>query len=58
MPAKTDNQIKLMDTMAPIAMGRTMAKAIPDCRATFYPHDGHVSLIVNHYEEILSAIVS
>jgi len=47
-----------MDTMAPVTMGRYMANAIPDCRATFFPHDGHVSLIVDHYEEILSAIVS
>jgi pimeloyl-ACP methyl ester carboxylesterase len=47
-----------MDTYCPINMGRHMAKSIPDCRATFYPHDGHFSLFANHYEESLSAIVS
>jgi pimeloyl-ACP methyl ester carboxylesterase len=47
-----------MDMDCPIDMGRNMAKSIPDCRATFYPHEGHVSLFVNHYEELLSAIVS
>ena len=46
-----------MDTMCPVNMGRFVARSMPGCRATFYPHDGHVSLIVNHYEEVLSAVV-
>jgi pimeloyl-ACP methyl ester carboxylesterase len=46
-----------MDTMCPCTMGRYVANSIPDCRCTFYPYDGHVSLIVNHFEEVLSAMV-
>jgi pimeloyl-ACP methyl ester carboxylesterase len=45
------------DTMCPVGMGRYVAERIPDCHATFYPQDGHVSLIVNHFEELLSALV-
>ena len=45
------------DRNTPIAMGRYMAQAIPDCRATFYPDEGHFSLGANHLDEILSALV-
>ncbi|MEW6232801.1 MAG: alpha/beta hydrolase [Chloroflexota bacterium] len=47
-----------MDTMCPINMGRYIARAIPDCRAEFFPQEGHISLIVNHYEELLRTVVS
>lgn len=40
------------DTLVPPAMGRHMAKAIPDCRATFYPGEGHL-LVVDHIAEII-----
>lgn len=43
-----------LDNAAPI---KYMASAIPDCRAKFFPQDGHISLIVNHYEELLRAMV-
>ena len=46
-----------MDAMCSINMGRSVAKSIPDCRSKFYPQEGHFSLIVNHYEELLGAIV-
>ena len=45
-----------MDRNAPPAMGRYLAAAIPQCRATFYPNEGHVSLIVNHAAEILRVL--
>jgi pimeloyl-ACP methyl ester carboxylesterase len=41
-----------MDRMVPPQMGRYMAKTIPDCRATFYPDEGHFSIILNRIEEI------
>jgi pimeloyl-ACP methyl ester carboxylesterase len=46
-----------VDTICPVNMGRFMAASIPDCRARFLPGEGHISLIVNHYEELLSSIV-
>lgn len=46
------------DRNVPPSMGRYQAGAIPDCRATFYPAEGHISLAVNRIEEILSALVS
>jgi pimeloyl-ACP methyl ester carboxylesterase len=47
-----------MDAACPINMGRHVATSIPDCRAKFYPQEGHLSLFVNHYEDLLSAMVS
>ena len=39
------------------SMGRYQASAIPECRATFYPGEGHL-LIVDRIEEILGALPS
>ena len=44
------------DTNAPAAMGRFQARHLPNCQATFYPADGHISIIVNHAAEILTAL--
>jgi pimeloyl-ACP methyl ester carboxylesterase len=44
------------DTNAPAAMGRFQAQHLPNCQATFYPADGHISIIVNHAAEILMAL--
>jgi len=43
------------DTSMPIAMGRYLASAIPDCRATLIPEAGHL-LMFDHWAEILSAL--
>lgn len=45
------------DAVTPLSMGRCVAQAIPDCRATFLPDEGH-SLLFDHWGEILAAIVS
>ena len=45
------------DRLVPVAQGQIMAKALPNARARFFPDDGHLSILVNHYEELLSAIV-
>ena len=37
----------------PVAHGRYLASAIPNCRATFYPDEGHLSLPVHHRHRIL-----
>jgi pimeloyl-ACP methyl ester carboxylesterase len=41
------------DTLVPPAMGRHLAATIPDCRATFYPAEGH--LLLDRMPEILRA---
>jgi pimeloyl-ACP methyl ester carboxylesterase len=40
------------DKIVPPAMGHYMAQAIPACRATFYPDEGHFSIILNRIQEI------
>ncbi len=45
------------DRNVPPAHGRYLVGAIPNCRATFYPDEAHVSLFVNHHREILSALI-
>jgi pimeloyl-ACP methyl ester carboxylesterase len=40
------------DRIVPPEMGRYMARSIPNCRATFYPDEGHFSIILNRIEEI------
>ncbi len=47
-----------MDVVVPPAMGRYLAGAIPNCRAKFYPHDGHFSLPFTRLEEILKPAIS
>ena len=40
------------DRIVPPEMGRYMAQSIPNCRATFFPNEGHFSIILNRIEEI------
>jgi pimeloyl-ACP methyl ester carboxylesterase len=42
-----------LDRSVPVSMGRTMAKRIPNAQATFYPNDAHLSIGLNHMDEIL-----
>ncbi len=44
------------DLSVPAAMGRSIARAIPDCRARFVPNEGHVSLIDRYVADILRAM--
>jgi len=44
------------DRVVPAAMGRAMERAIPRCHATYYPDEGHFSLIARHGEEILRTL--
>jgi pimeloyl-ACP methyl ester carboxylesterase len=46
------------DELLPIRQGQIMSNALPNARAKFYPNEGHISLFVNHYDELLSTIVS
>ena len=46
------------DTVSPIAVGRLIASETPNCVSKFYPNEGHLSVLFNHMEEILSVLVS
>ncbi len=46
-----------LDVNVPPSMGRYQASALPNCRAHFYADEGHLSLVLNHLEEILSAVL-
>ncbi|MBE0411329.1 MAG: alpha/beta hydrolase [Anaerolineales bacterium] len=45
------------DSMCPHSMGRYLATTIPHSQAKFFPNEGHVSLIVNRYAEMLSMLL-
>lgn len=45
------------DTTVPVAMGRRLAAALPDCHARYYADEGHFSLPVRRMDEILAALV-
>ncbi len=45
------------DTLVPLANGQYLAKAIPNCQAHFVPGEGHMSLLSNHFEEIVRPLV-
>jgi pimeloyl-ACP methyl ester carboxylesterase len=47
-----------LDRDVPVAMGRAVAERLAQCKATYYPHDGHISLIVHHREEIVTTLMS
>jgi pimeloyl-ACP methyl ester carboxylesterase len=46
-----------LDTSIPVVAGRAVAKKLPHCKATYYPDEGHISLIVNHSQDILQALL-
>jgi pimeloyl-ACP methyl ester carboxylesterase len=46
------------DRQASVAMARALAERLGQCKATYYPRDGHISVIVNHQEEIVASLIS
>jgi pimeloyl-ACP methyl ester carboxylesterase len=46
------------DRIVPPEMGRYMARAIPNCHVTFYPHEGHFSILLNRIREIWEMFVT
>jgi pimeloyl-ACP methyl ester carboxylesterase len=44
------------DRLIPPALARLLAKALPECIATFYPDEGHISLMKNHAQDILTTM--
>jgi pimeloyl-ACP methyl ester carboxylesterase len=47
-----------LDPDVPLAMGQAVASQLPSCQATFYPEEGHLSVIVNHREEIVTTLMA
>ena len=45
-----------LDKEVPVAQGRAVAGKLAHCNATYYPNEGHLSLIVNHAAEILQSL--
>ena len=45
------------DKNVPVAMGRYQAAAIANCRARFFPGEGHL-LVIDHMDEIFGALVT
>jgi hypothetical protein len=41
----------------PVTMGRAIAERLAQCKTTYYPGEGHISLIVNHREEIVTTLL-
>jgi len=46
------------DGNVPVASGRYLAAALPNCRAAFYENEAHLSLPLNHQEELLGALAA
>lgn len=47
-----------LDTSVAIAMARAVASKLPNCTATFYPDEGHLSVPLRHQAEIITALFS
>ena len=46
------------DKIVSVEQARIMAKALPHALPKYFPNDGHVSLMGNHYEELLGALLN
>ena len=46
------------DTICSVSMGRYVAGKIPNCTPRYYPDEGHYSLIIKNFEEILTSILA
>jgi len=44
------------DKICSIQMGRNVSGAIPNCHATYYPGEGHLSVYAKYYGEILKTL--
>jgi len=47
-----------VDVNVPVGMARQQEARLPHCRAQYYPAEGHYSLVLNHIEEILGALLA
>jgi pimeloyl-ACP methyl ester carboxylesterase len=46
------------DRIMPATLARLLAQALPQCIATFYPNEGHISVMANHAQDILDTMMA
>lgn len=46
-----------LDKEVPVTIGREVAGRLTQCKETYYPGEGHISVIVNHAQDILKALI-
>ncbi len=47
-----------LDTNVPISMAQEMSQRIPNCETKFYQDEGHLSVFINNFTEIMTSVVS
>lgn len=45
------------DRLVDVRQGKLMANSLPNARLTIYPDDGHITILSNHFEEIIGTLV-
>jgi pimeloyl-ACP methyl ester carboxylesterase len=46
------------DITVPISVTQSMIEQIPNCETKIYPNEGHLSVFINNFSEILKSIIS
>lgn len=46
-----------LDTVVPVSIGRELADALPNCKAVFYPNEGHYSTFFDNIEEMIATLL-
>jgi pimeloyl-ACP methyl ester carboxylesterase len=46
------------DRNVPVAVARDVAAAIPGCQASYYPGEGHISVLANHLDEVMYTLAT
>jgi hypothetical protein len=46
------------DTQIPVTAVRALGKKLTTCKTTYYPNEGHISLIVNHGKDIIDTLAT
>jgi len=44
------------DRLVPAVQAHLLALALPQCIATFYPDEGHISVMANHAQDIFKTM--
>lgn len=45
-----------LDRNVPVSIAKTVSEQIPHCEAHFFPDEGHMSLYMNRFEEIINSL--
>ncbi|MBF0452682.1 MAG: alpha/beta hydrolase [Candidatus Magnetomorum sp.] len=47
-----------MDTTLPVCFGKQFEEKIPDCTATYYSNEGHISIVPNHFSDFIETLIA